>query len=190
MHYPGILKRCAQQLSVATQKHNIHYSVQTAESSNFTNEQFDLVTVAQAVHWFDLEKFYAEAKRILNPEGLLALIGYGLIKTEDVLNDVILHFYKNVVGPYWDAERSLVDEHYETLHFPFKEIKSPMFSMEYQWTLQELVGYFETWSAAKHYKAALEENATAKVFKHFDQNWGSSNKRKFTFPVFLRAGYK
>jgi len=178
------------QLAEAEQKINVHYSVQAAESTTFESNQFDLITVAQAVHWFNFDQFYKEVNRTLKPGGIIALIGYGLIETAGELNDVINHFYKNIVGPYWDKERDLVDEHYQTIPFPFDEINSPTFKMEYEWTIDQLTGYLGTWSAVKHYKKTLQKDPIEEVLKDFQTNWGEDAIRSFTFPIFLRVGRK
>ncbi|MBV9987935.1 MAG: class I SAM-dependent methyltransferase, partial [Chitinophagaceae bacterium] len=111
-----------QQLDQAISKPNIHYSVQSAEKTGFADAAFDLITVAQAIHWFRFHEFYSEVKRTLKPGGLLAVIGYGLLRTDAALQQLLDDFYRNTVGVYWDAERRYIDEAYTTIPFPFKEI--------------------------------------------------------------------
>jgi ubiquinone/menaquinone biosynthesis C-methylase UbiE len=106
---------------------NIHYSLQPAEHSSFSDNQFDLITVAQAIHWFDFDKFYAEAKRTLKPAGIIAVLGYGLLQTDQPLQSVIDHFYTKVIGPFWDAERHYIDEAYQTIPFPFSRNNNARF---------------------------------------------------------------
>jgi len=179
-----------EQLAFANQKSNINYSVQPAENTLFENGKFDLLTVAQAVHWFDFSAFYIEVKRILKPGGIIAIIGYGLLTTEGEINNLINHFYRNVVGTFWDAERKFVDEHYQTIPFPFNEIASPEFSMKYDWTSEQLIGYLETWSAVKHYKKAVGQNPINVIADKLDSIWGNERTHPFTFPIFVRVGRK
>ncbi len=112
------------QITQADHQENITYIVSRAENTHFASETFDLITVAQAIHWFDFEQFYQEVTRVGKPGGLLAVWGYGLIQfTEATINTIIRHFYKEITGPYWDTERHFIDEAYQTIPFAFPEIK-------------------------------------------------------------------
>jgi ubiquinone/menaquinone biosynthesis C-methylase UbiE len=102
----------ADQIRNAYQRDNIFYKVESAEKTSFPEKIFDLITVAQAIHWFDFESFYREVKRTVKPNGVLAVIGYGLIKTEDDTDKVIDHFHHKIIGSYWDKERKYIDENY------------------------------------------------------------------------------
>lgn len=176
------------QLAEAIKRANIEYSVQPAESSNFSNCQFDLITVAQAIHWFDFEKFYKEVRRTLKPDGTVAIIGYGLIKINPALDAIIQDFYKNIVGRYWDAERKYIDELYTTIPFPFKEIPSPVFTIEDDWTFDHLLGYFSTWSAVKNYIKHRNEDPIQLIRGKLRSVWGNERVMKISFPIFLRVG--
>lgn len=178
----------AQQLKAAMQKTNIFYSVQRAEETSFQKNQFDLITVAQAIHWFRFADFYAEVRRMLKPGGVFAIIGYGLLRTEKKLQDLIDHFYKNSIGPYWDPERHYIDEAYQTIPFPFEEINAPDFKMEYNWSFEQLVGYLNTWSAVKHYQKQNHENPVDRIVQDLKEAWDGSEKTAFVFPVFFRVG--
>jgi SAM-dependent methyltransferase len=150
-------------------------------------KQFDLITVAQAIHWFRFDDFYAEVKRTLKPGGIIAVIGYGPIQTIEPLQDIIDHFYKNIIGPYWDAERHYIDELYQTIPFPFEEIKMPVFTMSYQWTLAQLIGYLNTWSAVKHYKTAPNRSGYI-IQKELSDAWPAAPSITFSFPLLTRIG--
>lgn len=175
------------QLLEAPKVLNIIYKNQLAESTDFHNHQFDLITVAQAIHWFDFNKFYAEVKRILKPEGVIAIIGYGLLKTNPHSDKILLDFYQNIVGPFWDAERKYIDDHYKTIPFPFEELETESFSNEFSWSFNQLIGYLETWSAVEHYKARHNQNPIDLIREKLEASWESSDK-KVTFPMLLRIG--
>ena len=136
------------QIDNAQQAANIHYSVQTAEQTNFPDNTFDLIAVSQALHWFEFNSFYNEIKRIAKPGSVFAAWSYSLLYISPEIDKLIRSFYKDVTGHYyWDAERKYVDEEYKTIPFPFNEIATPKFTMEYLWTMEELQGYLTTWSA-------------------------------------------
>lgn len=175
-----------QQLMNAVDRPNIHYSKQQAEKTNFDDSFFDLVTVAQAVHWFDFDAFYREVHRTLKPGGFLAVIGYGLFSGNEGTNRVIGHFYKDIIGPYWDAERRYLDEQYKTIPFPFEEMETPSFRNEAEWTLERLIGYLKTWSAVKHYEKANRKDPVEMIYEDLKESFGE--KGKIIFPVLFRMG--
>src|SRR5436190_1039921 len=136
----------AEQIASAKPHPRVEYSVALAEQSGLESGSVGLVTVAQALHWFNLERFYPETKRVLKPAGVLAAWAYGMnqVAGEDA-NEIAQDFYHNVVGPYWPPERRLVEEGYRTIPFPFKEIVAPSFQLEVHWNLEQLLGYFSSW---------------------------------------------
>jgi SAM-dependent methyltransferase len=178
----------AAQLAQAPVHERIVYSQQAAEKTDFPAQSFDLICVAQAIHWFDFERFYAEAKRVLQPGGVLAAIGYGLTSSIPALDAVILHYYQNILGPFWDAERKQVEQAYQGIPFPFEEIKTLGFSSEFVWRFEHLLGYLQTWSAAKHYQQQKGHNPLDLVSEDLKLAWGEEEKLVFRFPIFLRLG--
>jgi len=177
------------QLEQSIKKENIIYEKVAAEETVFPERFFDLVTVAQAVHWFKFDKFYTEVKRVLKTDGLLAVIGYGLIRINDTVNSIIDDFYKNKVGPYWDKERGYIDERYTTIPFPFKELPAPKLSIHYQWTLEQLIGYIGTWSSVQHY---TREKTLSPIDSEFTtalhKAWPKNGSLPVEFPLYLRLG--
>lgn len=176
----------AAQLEEATEKRNIRYSKQPAENINFPDDFFDLVTVAQAIHWFDFSKFYKEVKRVLKPSGYIAVMGYSLFKSNKETNEVIKHFYKEIIGPYWDPERIYLDEEYKTIPFPFKEVETPHFQLKEKWSLERLIGYLNTWSAVKHYEKQVGSNPVELIKEDLKQSFGK--EREVRFHILLRLG--
>lgn len=166
---------------------NVRYEIKKAEQSDLMAHLVDLVTVAQAVHWFDFERFYKEVKRVLKPEGVLAIIGYGLIEVHDTkLNASIQHLYQQVLRDYWDTERHYIDEGYQTIPFPFQEIPTPELELNYVWTAQQLFEYLSTWSAVQHYERQTGHSALTEIADDLKQYCGMSIS--VTFPVLLRLG--
>lgn len=174
------------QLTNATRKANIEYEINDSTATHFSRHSVDLITVAQAVHWFNFEKFYAEVNRVLKKDGILALVGYGLMTAEPAVEEIILDFYNNVLGGYWDNERRMVDESYRTIPFPFREIQLREYSMPYTWNIDQLIGYFSTWSALQHY-VAKNNNDPLPLLKQRFQNTGLS-AFSIAFPIFYRVG--
>jgi len=176
-----------QQLKNAVRKDNIYYSVERAESTSFADNSFDLITVAQAIHWFDFESFYKEVSRTCRPNGILAVIGYGLIRTDNEIDKAIDGFYHDVIGPYWDKERKYVDENYGTIPFPFKEIETPVLKNTVEWTLEEFTGYVDTWSAVQHYIKAKNQNPVPLINSELRKIWAEGSVKKVQFPILLRV---
>lgn len=46
----------------------------TAEATGLQSDSVDLITVGQAMHWFDLERTRAEFVRVLRPDGWCAVV--------------------------------------------------------------------------------------------------------------------
>jgi ubiquinone/menaquinone biosynthesis C-methylase UbiE len=176
------------QLEQAVQKPNIHYSVQPAEHTDFSDDSFDLVTIAQAIHWFRFHEFYTEVKRTLKSGGLIAVIGYGLLETDEPLQQLLHHFYRKIVGPYWDAERRYLDEDYKTIPFPFEEIDMPALSMKYCWTRDQLLGYLRTWSAVKHYQQRNGVDPVGLIEADLMACFRDVAEKEIVFPLLLRVG--
>lgn len=181
-----------EQIASATPRPNIEFRVATAEQSGLADGSVALLTVAQAMHWFDLNRFYAEAKRVLRPGGVLAAWAYGINTVEgDEVNALVQDFYANVVGPYWPPERKLVEEGYRTIPFPFAEVAPPAFRMEASWTLAQLLGYFSTWSATNRCIKATGQNPLEPLAEAMSRVWGDAETaRLVTWPLSLRVGQR
>jgi ubiquinone/menaquinone biosynthesis C-methylase UbiE len=177
------------QLDNAVQKGNIFYSNQTAESTNFDDNTFDLITVAQAVHWFDFDKFYAEANRVAKPNATIAVWGYGNVKFDDKeMDGQMWDFYNNRVGKYWNFERRHIEEEYRTLPFPFEEIESPKFSIVRKWQRHEFEGYLNSWSAVQNCKNTEGGNPVDDFMLDLSAVWGEFERKLLRFPLFLKMG--
>ena len=173
------------------QSHKIvEYRVAPAENSGIGSETLDLIMVAQALHWFDLGRFYAEAWRVLKPDGILAASAYNLLRVEPVIDEVVNRYYYEVVGPFWPAERKLVEQ-FADLPFPFREIGPPKFEMTAQWNLDHLLGYLRTWSSTQRFIAAKGTDPLEQIIDELRTAWGDSQQtRNVTWPLVLRIGIK
>jgi len=176
-----------QQLDQATKQNNIFYSLCPAEKTVFQENQFDLITVAQALHWFDRDAFYNEAIRAGKPGSLLAVWGYALLYIEPIIDEIIMDYYNHSVGPYWDNARKLVEEQYKTISFPFEEIHPPPFSIKVQWTLNQLSGYLSSWSATQKYIREKGQDPVSPFIKRLTKYWTKPDMT-VTFPLFARVG--
>jgi SAM-dependent methyltransferase len=181
-----------QQLAAAPPHPKVTYRVARAEESGLESKSADLVTVAQALHWFDLDAFYAEVNRVLRDSGVLAVWTYGTLHVEGVgIDSLVQEFYHDTVGPYWPAERDLVDDGYRGLAFPFLEIAPPPFSMEEQWERPHLLGYLRTWSATARYVAQTGLDPVVALEEKLAPAWADPHSpRKVTWPMALRVGRK
>jgi ubiquinone/menaquinone biosynthesis C-methylase UbiE len=177
------------QLQQASLRDNIVYSVAAAERTEFPDQLFDCITVAQAYHWFDFTAFHQELLRVARPGAILAVWGYGLVVCEEeTINQHIGTFYRNVTGPYWDRERRFVDDHYTTVPFPFEELPGKEFTIDVNYTLSDLEGYLNTWSSVQHFIKANGYNPVTEFCSTLKRIWQDGKTRKFYFPVFLRIG--
>lgn len=171
------------QLKNAFLNPKIRYSRQVAEQTDFPDQHFDCITVGQAVHWFDFGKFYTEVKRVLKPNGLIVILGYGNIHVDKAeIQEVVTKLYSDTLETYWDPERHYIDEDYQTIPFPFQEIPHPAFTIRHTWNRDQLLGYLNTWSAVKHYKDKHEINPVDLILPRLPD----FETVEVTFPVLMR----
>jgi SAM-dependent methyltransferase len=180
----------AAQVRQATAHPRISYLVGTAEAPALASASVGLITVAQALHWFDLDRFYAEAKRVLVPGGLLAVWTYARLSLgQGQLNEVLDQFYSQIVGPYWPEERRLVETGYRTLPFPFEEVSISSPPMVASWTLSRTIGYVRTWSAVQQYVQAEGTDPVPALEQRIARLWGDpESPRRIAWPLTVRAG--
>lgn len=177
----------ASQIENAIRRDNIVYSVQPAEHTSFEDHQFDLITVGQALHWLNIPEFFNEARRVSKPGGIVAIWGYSLLSIDSRIDPIINHFYTEVVGPYWDKERKLVDNRYATIKLPFEKIEVPPFEFSFDWTLEEFVGYISTWSSVQKYIKQNQVDPVEDLGEQIGRLWGG-NRKKVSFPLFVLMG--
>ncbi len=179
----------AQQIECAVRHVGVNYRVAPAEASRLAPASVDLITVAQAAHWFNLPLFYGEARRVLHPGGLLALWCYERLGVDPECDSLIESFYMKTLGSYWPPERRWVERGYRDLPFPFEELSAPNFTMRAEWSLDQLMGYFATWSAVKTYRAERNQDPLPALRVSLEPHWISNAGRKtIKWPLSLRLG--
>lgn len=175
------------QLLLAVKKPAIHYQVSPAEQTPFADHTFDLITVAQALHWFDVDAFHREVRRVARPGAVIAEWGYGLAQLGPTLDPLLIDFYRNRVGPYWDPQRAHIDNQYAGLPFPFAPAQQRDFTVRRVWPLSRFLNYLQTWSAVRQYIHENDEDPVIELGERLNPIWGDQ-ERELQFPVFLRIG--
>jgi SAM-dependent methyltransferase len=174
------------QIANAARHPKVEYRVAAAEESGFDKGGIDVVTVAQALHWFDLDRFYREVRRVLKPQGIVTAWAYKLATVTPQVDVVVNDYYSDVVGPHWPAERVLVEK-FEELPFTFDEIAAPPFAMTAEWTVEHLLGYLRTWSATQRFMAAEKRDPLEEVERELRNAWGNQ-QRQVIWPLTVRVG--
>jgi len=178
------------QITNAQPHGRVDYRVAPAENSGIDSEAVDLIVIAQALHWFDLDRFYTEARRVLKPNGIFAASAYNLLTIEPAIDEIVNQYYYEVVGPFWPPERKLVEQ-FADLPFPFHEIDPPKFKMTQQWNLDHLFGYLRTWSSTQRFIAAKDSDPLEEITDELRNAWGDPQQiRDVAWPLAVRVGLK
>jgi SAM-dependent methyltransferase len=176
------------QASVALAAHFAEVFATDVSPEQIAAASVDLVTVAQALHWFDVEAFYAEARRVARPGALLAVWNYPRPQIVDAkLDRLFLDFYDGVVGPYWPPERRHVHANYRTLPFPFDELPHPEFALTLYWNLEQLLGYVSSWSATTRYRKANGDDPVPRLRATLQPEWPAQGIAAIRMPIGLRV---
>jgi ubiquinone/menaquinone biosynthesis C-methylase UbiE len=178
-----------QQLSNATPNPRVEYRTAPAEASSIDAHSVDVVTVAQALHWFDIPKFFAEAKRVIKPNGVIAVWSYELMNISPAIDRILHPFYTETVGPFWPEGRELVEQGYRTIEFPFEELPRPEFRMTAAWTMFDFIGYVRTWSATQRFIKSKNFDPVDQLANLLGAEWGPPFQQKaITWPLNIRVG--
>ena len=180
----------AQQIAQATPHANAQYAVALADACPLASSSVSLVTVAQALHWFDVAKFYAEARRVLKPNGLLCVWSYGLLRVDGNprLEQLVDHFSERTLGAWWPAERRHVDAGYRDLPFPFERVPVGPLDMSATWSVDQLLGYLRTWSSVSRKKQADGADPVTTVEPELRAAWGAEPRLRLRWPLVMLAG--
>lgn len=179
------------QLDVAPKLNTIRYICCEAEKTPIKGNSVDLITIAQALHWFNFNLFYKEVRRVSKTSGLIAAWCYSLGKFDTAVDSIITALYMDILGDeYWPAERRYIDEEYLTIPFPFNKIATPVFVIEKQMDFSQLLGYLQTWSAVKEYQKRKQVNPINLVFKELESAWGEPQiNYTMRWPLHLLVGH-
>jgi SAM-dependent methyltransferase len=179
----------AAQIAQAEPASNVEYRVEAAEAPSLEDASVDLVTVAQALHWFDQDRFAAAVQRVLRPGGVIAAWTYGLTHVDAAVDRVFMRLYDDILGAYWPPERRHVEAGYATLPFPFEPIEAPGFEMRCDWSLAQYLAYLRSWSATQRYLRERGEDPLARVETEFERAWGDAQRvRAVRWPLGVRVG--
>ncbi|MFH2134383.1 MAG: class I SAM-dependent methyltransferase [Pseudomonadota bacterium] len=179
----------AAQLSSIPALPNISTRVATAENSGLSDCSTDLVTVAQALHWFDQPAFHSEVQRVLRPGGMIAVWGYSFLSVPiPVVQRLLDAFYASSIGHYWPPERVHVENGYRDLSFPYTRIKAPAFDMRQRWTRDHLLGYLRSWSAVGRFHADKGYDPVDAFAADIASHWAEEEVLTISWPLFLHVG--
>lgn len=179
----------AAQIDHAFRHERIAYRVEPAEATSLDAASVDLVAVGQALHWFDLDRFYAEVRRVLRTGGVIVAWCYGRCTVAPDIDAIIDRYYVEIVGPFWPPERIFVESGYRTLPFPFARVPLPAFDMQAEWTAEELLAYLGTWSATKRFEAHHGRDPRDEIAEPLVNAWGSRHlRRRIEWPLSFLAG--
>jgi SAM-dependent methyltransferase len=178
----------AEQIAQAPAHPRISWRVAPAEASGLDPASMDAVTVAQALHWFDLSRFWPEVRRVARPGGLIAVWSYGVAFFDDAeATGLLRHFHDDVMGAFWPKERGHVEAGYQTLEFPFERITPPAIGLDASWTLEQMTGYLQTWSATRRYIKANGSDPVPAFAEQLRAWWGNG-QRTVRWPLTILAG--
>ena len=179
----------AAQIAHATPHPRVTYRVAPAEASELGDRSVDLVTAAQAVHWFDRPRFWAEVRRVLRPRGVVAVWTYWFFSITPELDATMQRFYNHTVGPFWPPERKLTEDRYRSIEFPFDEFTVPDFTIEQRLTLDDVAGYIRTWSATRGFVQRHGRDPVDDLVADLGPAWGEPRTPRLArWPVAVRAG--
>lgn len=179
----------AEQIAQAEAHPQVRYHVATERESGLPDHSVDLVTVAQALHWFDAAAFFAEVRRVLKPQGIIAVWCYNLSRLGEPFDAILYRFYSETVGPYWPPERVLVEQGYRTIEFPFDELPPPVASMQQDLSLDGLLNYLGTWSATKRFEQDQGFSPIPPLAAELLPLWGDPQQpHRVVWPLAVRVG--
>jgi len=179
------------QIKNAEKKSGINYFISTAEDCAIKSNSVDLITVAQAFHWFNHDAYIKEVNRVLKVDGLITIWTYNLVKIQSDIDDIIYHLYNTTLRDFWPKERAMVENNYQDIQLPFVEINAPKFIMSADWNMFQLLGYLETWSAVNEYQKQHGINPIEKIQEKILEIWGNpENIFSVKWPLTIRIWKK
>lgn len=121
-----------------------------SESLPFEAHFFDLITVAQAFHWFDADRFLKESKRVLKPGGLIAIFAEGpapgMVYRSNI-HKIIRNFKAgdgNTSGRSNNRPRQRPDELLQS--HGFSKVQKIVIEYDLAWEIDRFVGFMNSMS--------------------------------------------
>lgn len=174
------------QIEAALTHERVSYRTASAEASGLSDNSINLLTVGQALHWFDTDRFFAEAQRVLRPDGVLAIWCYELSNVNARCDAIVRVLYDDIVGDFWPPERAIIEQRYETVAIPGIELETPQSQMSLDWRVDDMLGFLRTWSACRRYEARHGTDPVLQIAAELSRAWGSG-ERQVTWPLTLKA---
>ena len=187
-HFSNVVASDASQAQIdaATRHAGVEYRVATAEQSGLAGSSVDLITVGQAFHWFDEALFMAEARRVLRPEGVLAIWCYELCEVNEECNTVVDRLYRDILDGYWTPERMMVEQGYSGVTMPGMPVLAPELAMSFDWHVADMLGYLRSWSACKRYETQVGSDPVAEIAAELRSVWGDG-VRRVVWPLAIKV---
>lgn len=178
-----------QQIKNCLPDERVKYVIEKAEKTSLASNSVDLLTIANALHWFDFGAFYKEAVRVLKTNGIIAAWAYGLPTITAGVDEIIKKYHDQTLHDYWLPENRLVEKEYATIPFPFVQISSPEFFCEKTMNLKDLIGYLNTWSGTQRFITANNYNPTRQLEKDLIDIWNDGEAdKKIRWKLVLKVG--
>jgi SAM-dependent methyltransferase len=179
----------AKQVARAARHPSVSWIVARAEAAPIAAASVDLVVAAQALHWFQHDRFYAEVQRVAAPGAAIAAWSYGAPEMHGEVGTLLASLMFDTLGAYWPPGREHVERGYRTIPFPFERISPPSLRLEYSWPLAQLIGYMRSWSATARYLEATGVDPVTEVEHALRGSWGDSQQaRPIAWPLAMLAG--
>jgi len=176
------------QVNNAFKNNKITYKVFPAEKADIESSSVDLITVAQALHWFNFEKFYREVRRVLKKDGIIAVWLYDLVKISTEVDLITKRFDEEILKNYWPPERQLFYDKYKNIPFPFEKVEAPEFEMTSEWTYNDLLGFLGTWSGTQKFRDGENYDPLNLIREELIKTWGDEEIKKATWELVLKIG--
>ena len=178
-----------EQIGQAYKAANIEYLITRSEDSGLAAHSIDLITVAQALHWFDFDAFFKEVRRVANSRAVIAVWGYGLLSFGDETDQLINDFYQNILNPYWDPHRKHVENAYRSIPFPFQQLSLKQdYEIVTQFNLNSFAGYLATWSSVRNFIAEKKFDPVEQFERDLASTWRTDETKTARFPIFTKIG--
>jgi ubiquinone/menaquinone biosynthesis C-methylase UbiE len=178
----------AEQIARGPRRSNVRWLVAPAECVPLASKSVDLVTVAQALHWFDHDRFYAEVRRVSSQGAAIVAWTYGPPRMDGAVGAALDRLMFDTLRNSWPAERRYVETMYRTIPFPFERVDVPPFSLQETWTLERIAGYARSWSASARFAESGGGDAVESFEREARSAWPRDDAREIAWPLVVLAG--